>query len=214
MRVAGPVGFDLDLTLINSRPAIMAGWQAVADEFGVSIDLTEVDRRMGIKLEDEVAHWFPPASQADAVATYRRHYVRLAPTLTFPLPGAAEAIGAVRAAGERAVVVTAKQAVTVGPSLAAVGLDPDEVVAHVHGPEKGAALARLGAAVYVGDTPADMAAGRTGGAVPIGVPTGSFGRAELVAAGAQLVMDSLAEFAAWYAVFRHDLARESTPGGD
>jgi phosphoglycolate phosphatase len=214
MRVAGPVGFDLDLTLINSRPAIMAAWRAVADEFGVSIDLNEVDRRMGIRLEDEVAHWFPPARQTDAVASYRRHYVLVAPTLTFPLPGAADAIGAVRAAGERAVVITAKQAVTVRPSLDAVGLDLDEVVPHVHGPEKAAALARLGAAVYVGDTPADMAAGRTGGAVPIGVPTGSFGRAELVAAGAQLVMDSLAEFPAWYAVFRHDLARESGPRDD
>jgi phosphoglycolate phosphatase len=214
MRVAGPVGFDLDLTLINSRPAIMAAWQAVAHELGVTIDLDEVYRRMGIKLEDEVAYWFPLTSQADAAASYRRHYVRLAPTMTFPLPGAAEAIGAVRAAGERAVVVTAKHPVSVQPSLAAVGLEPDEVVAHVHGPEKAAVLARLGAAVYVGDTPADMAAGRAGGAVSVGVPTGSFGSAELVTAGAQLVLDSLAEFPEWYAVFRHDLARESGPGDD
>src|SRR5215467_3627310 len=124
MRVAGPVGFDLDLTLINSRPAIMAAWSAVAEELGVTIDLDEVDTRMGIKLEDEVAYWFPAADQEDAAAAYRRHYVRLAPTHTFPLPGAFEAIGAVRAAGERAVVVTAKHPVSVAPSLAAVGLDP------------------------------------------------------------------------------------------
>jgi phosphoglycolate phosphatase len=214
MRVAGPVGFDLDLTLINSRPAIMAAWQAVADELGVHIDLTEVDRRMGIKLEDEVAYWFPATSQADAAASYRRYYVRLAPTLTLPMAGADEALAAVRAAGERAVVVTAKHPVSVQPSLAAVGLQPDELFAHVHGPEKAAVLARLGAAVYVGDTPADMAAGRDGGAVPVGVPTGSFSPAELIAAGAQLVLDSLAEFPAWYAVFRHDLARESAPGDD
>jgi phosphoglycolate phosphatase len=214
MRVVGTVGFDLDLTLINSRPAIMAAWQAVGAELGVSIDLAEVDRRMGIKLEDEVAYWFPEISHTDAAASYRRHYVRLAPTMTFPLPGAAEALGAVRAAGERAVVVTAKHPMSVQPSLAAVGLEPDEVIAHVHGPEKAAVLARLGAAVYVGDTPADMAAGRAGGATPVGVPTGSFGPAQLVAAGAQLVLDSLAEFPTWYAVFRHDLARESGPGDD
>ncbi len=214
MRVAGPVGFDLDLTLINSRPAIMAAWQAVAEELGVRIDLTQIDQRMGIKLEDEVTYWFPTTSQAEAAASYRRHYVRLAPTLTFLLPGAVEAIAAVRAAGERAVVVTAKHPVSVRPSLAAVGLEPDEVIAHVHGPEKAAALSRLGAAVYIGDTPADMAAGRVGGAVPVGIPTGSFGRAELVEAGAQLVLDSLAEFPAWYAGFRHDLAKESAPGDD
>lgn len=212
MRVAGPVGFDLDLTLINSRPAIMAAWQAVASGLGVRIDLAEVDRRMGIKLEDEVAYWFPEARQADAVASYRRHYVQLAPTLTFPLPGSAEALGAVRAAGERTIVITAKHLVSVWPSLAAVGLQPDEVVAHVHGPEKAAVLARLSAAVYVGDTPTDMAAGQAGGAIAVGVPTGSFSPAELVAAGAQVVFGSLTEFPAWYAGFRHDRVRESRPG--
>jgi phosphoglycolate phosphatase len=212
MRVAGPVGFDLDLTLINSRPAIMATWQAVADELGVRIDLAEVDRRMGIKLEDEVAYWFAAADHADAADSYRRHYVSLAPTHTYLLPGAVEALAAVRSAGERAVVVTAKHPVSVQPSLAAVSLEPDEVVAHVHGPEKAAVLVRLGAAVYVGDTPADMTAGRDAGAVAVGVPTGSFSAAELVAAGARLVLDSLTEFPPWYAGFRHDLPRESRRG--
>lgn len=202
MRVAGPVGFDLDLTLINSRPAIMAAWSAVAEELEVSIDLDEVDQRMGIKLEDEVAYWFPAPDQGDAAASYRRHYIRLALELTVPLPGAAEALAAVRDAGERAVVVTAKHPVSVAPSLAAADLQPDEVFAHVHGPEKAAVLTSLGAAVYVGDTPADMVAGRTGGATPVGVPTGSFGAADLAEAGASVVLGSLAEFPAWYAGFR------------
>ena len=202
MRVAGPVGFDLDLTLINSRPAIMAAWSAVAEELAVSIDLDEVDRRMGIKLEDEVAYWFPAPDQSDAAASYRRHYVRLVPELTFLLPGAAEALASVRDAGERAVVVTAKHPVSVEPSLAAVGLQPDEVFAHVHGPEKAAVLASLGAAVYVGDTPADMVAGAAGGATAVGVPTGSFRAAELTEAGASEVLGSLADFPAWYASFR------------
>jgi phosphoglycolate phosphatase len=211
MRVAGPVGFDLDLTLINSRPAILAAWRAVADELGVSVDLAAVDQRMGIKLEDEVAYWFAAPDHAEAADSYRRHYVSLAPTHTFLLPGATEALAAVRNAGERAVVVTAKHPVSVQPSLTAVGLQPDEVFSYVHGPEKAAVLARLGAAVYVGDTPADMAAGRDGGAVPVGVPTGSFPRAALLAAGAQVVFGSLAEFPPWYAGFRHDQSRERGP---
>ena len=202
MRVAGPVGFDLDLTLINSRPAIMAAWSAVAEELRVTIDLAEVDTRMGIKLEDEVAYWFPAAEREAAAASYRRHYIRLTPKLTFLLPGAAQAVASVRHAGERAVVITAKHPVSVEPSLAAVGLQPDEVFAYVHGPEKAAVLQRLGAAVYVGDTPADMAAGVEGGAAAVGVPTGSFGSAELAGAGASVVLGSLAEFPVWYAGFR------------
>jgi phosphoglycolate phosphatase len=204
MPAAGPVGFDLDLTLINSRPAIMASWSAVADELGVRIDLDEVDTRMGIKLEEEVSYWFPADGRQSAADSYRRHYVRLAPAMTLPLPGAAEALSAVRLAGERAVIITAKHPVSVAPSLAAVALVADEVFAHVHGPEKAAVLASIGAAAYVGDTPADMAAARDGGAVAVGVPTGSFGAAELMASGAHVVLGSLVEFPSWYAGFRDD----------
>lgn len=210
MRKAGPVGFDLDLTLINSRPAIMAAWSAVSDELGVKIDLAEVDQRMGIKLEDEVSHWFPADGRQAAADSYRRHYVRLTPALTFLLPGSAEALAAVRRTGERTVIVTAKHPISVQPSLDAVGLAADEVFTHVHGPEKAVVLARLGAAVYVGDTPADMAAGLAAGAVPVGVPTGSFTPAQLTTAGAAVVLGSLADFPAWYAGFRDDLSEEGT----
>jgi phosphoglycolate phosphatase len=208
MGKAGPVGFDLDLTLINSRPAIMAAWSAVAGELGVRIDLADVDQRMGIKLEDEVAYWFPAADHEHAAASYRRHYVRLAQGLTTLLPGAGEAIAAVRRAGERAVIITAKHLVSVRPSLDAVGLLADDVFPHVHGPEKAAVLARLGAAVYVGDTPADMAAALRGGAAAVGVPTGSFDSAELQASGAQVVLGSLLDFPSWYASFRGDPSEE------
>jgi phosphoglycolate phosphatase len=208
MTVAGPVGFDLDLTLINSRPAIMAAWSAVAEELGVVINLAEVDTRMGIKLEDEVSYWFPADDQQAATDSYRRHYVRLAPTMTFPLPGAAEAVAAVRDAGERAVIITAKHPISVQPSLDAVDLDADEIFTHVHGPEKAAVLARIGAAVYVGDTPTDMAAARAGGALGVGVPTGSFDATELAASGAQIVLGSLLEFPSWYASFRSAALRD------
>ena len=85
---AGPVGFDLDLTLIDSRSAILAAWVAVAAETGVHIGLDDVDARLGIKLEDEVAYWFPAAEQVSAAACYRRHYLKLAASLTTLLPGA------------------------------------------------------------------------------------------------------------------------------
>lgn len=202
LSLAGPVGFDLDLTLIDSQPAILAAWAMVARETGVRIDLDSVTSRLGIKLEDEAAYWFP-AGQRDAAADiYRRHYLRLGPELTTPLPGAGEALAAVRAAGERAIIITAKHSVSVGPSLTAAGLEADEVYTHVYGPEKAAVLTRLGAAVYVGDAPADMGAAATAGAHAVGVSTGSFGAAELIAAGAGVVLDSLLEFPPWYAASR------------
>jgi len=194
-----PVGFDLDMTLIDSRRAIMASFAAVAADTGVPIDPAAVDSRLGIKLEDELAFWFPADQVAPAMRIYREHYLRLAGPLTTVLPGAREAMAAVRAAGARAVVITAKYELTARLSLDGVGLAPDELFTDAHGPEKAAVLAGLGAAAYVGDTPADMAAAVQARAHAIGVTTGSFAARELRAAGADLVLASLAEFPVRYA---------------
>ena len=194
-----PVGFDLDMTLIDSRQAIIASFAGVAADTGVPIDPAAVDRRLGIKLEDELAYWFPADQVPPAVRIYREHYLRLGGPLTSVLPGAREALAAVRAAGARAVVITAKYELTARLSLDGVGLAADEIFADVHGPQKAAVLAGLGAGVYVGDTPADMAAAVQAGARAVGVTTGSFTDRELAAAGADLVLASLADFPALYA---------------
>ena len=194
----GPVGFDLDMTLIDSRPAILAAFERLARDTGTAIDLAAVDRRLGIKLEDELVFWYPPDQRAAAAAGYRRHYVRLAEQMTTALPGALAALAAVRAAGQRAVIITAKHEVSVQPSLKAAGIAADEVYTFVHGPEKAAVLRRLNAAVYVGDSPPDMTAAVAAGARAVGVATGSFSRDDLAGAGADPVLDSLAGFPAWY----------------
>jgi len=192
----------------------MAAWRAVAEETGVRIDLAQVDSRMGIKLEDEVAYWFPAAAIETAAATYRRHYVALLPRLTTLLPGALASIAAVRNRGQRAAIVTAKHLISAEPSLAAVGLVPDELFTYVHGSEKAEVLTRLAALAYVGDTPADMTAARQAGAVAVGVPTGSFSAAQLREAGADVVFASLQEFPAWYAGLAIDPTEESVADGD
>jgi phosphoglycolate phosphatase len=194
----GPVGFDLDMTLINSRPAILASFAEVARETATAIDLDAVDRRLGIKLDDELAFWFPPEQGAEAAEIYRRHYVGLAERMTTALPGAHEALAAVRAAGQRVVIITAKHPISVGPSLRAVGLSADELFTLVHGPEKAAVLRRLKATAYVGDTPPDMAAAVQAGVRAVGVATGSFSGEDLAGAGAEVVLDSLDGFPAWY----------------
>jgi phosphoglycolate phosphatase len=194
----GPVGFDLDMTLIDSRSAILASFGGLARDTATAIDLDAVDSRLGLKLEDELAFWYPPDQLAAAAATYRRHYLRLAEQMTTVLPGAHEALAAVRAAGQRAVIITAKHMVSVEPSLKAVGLEADEVFSFVHGPEKAAVLRRLQAAAYVGDSPPDMAAAVDAGVRAVGVATGSFSVDDLTLAGADVVLGSLAEFPGWY----------------
>ena len=198
----GPVGFDLDMTLIDSRPAILAAFTGLAQDTTTAIDLAAVDSRLGIKLEDELAFWYPPDQAAAAAAIYRRHYVPLAEQMTTALPGAHEALATVRAAGERVVIITAKHQVSVEPSLKAAGICADEVFTSVHGPQKAAVLRRINAAAYVGDSPPDMAAAVTAGVRAVGVATGSFSGDDLARAGADTVLDSLAGFPAWYRTVR------------
>ena len=128
------------MTLIDSRRAILASFAGVAADTGVAIDPAGVTSRLGIKLEAELAYWFPPGEIAEAVRVYRAHYLRLAAPLTSPLPGAAEALAAVRAAGAPTVVITAKYELTARLSLEGVGLSADELFADAHGPEKAAIL--------------------------------------------------------------------------
>ena len=92
MSTSRVVGFDLDMTLIDSRRAILGSFAAVGAEKGVAIDPAGVDRRLGIKLEDELIHWFGPADIPAAVASYRRHYAELAGERTLIMPGAREEI--------------------------------------------------------------------------------------------------------------------------
>ncbi len=157
-----------------------------------------MDRRLGIKLDDELAFWFPPGQVAAAAEAYRRHYVMLAEQLTTVLPGAHEALAAVRAAGQRVVIITAKHPISVEPSLRATGLSADELFTLVHGPEKAAVLRTIQAVAYVGDTPPDMAAAVQAGVRAVGVTTGSFTGPDLSGAGAEVVLDSLTGFPGWY----------------
>jgi phosphoglycolate phosphatase len=191
---ARPVGFDLDMTLIDSRRGILASFAAFAAETGVPVDLDAVDRRLGIKLEDELAYWLPAGQIEEGIRVYRKHYVRLAVDLTTILPGARESLAAVRATGARVLVITAKIESSAWLSLDGVGLRPDSLFGDVHGLEKAAVLSAEGASVYVGDTPADMTAALAAGAHSVGVTTGSFTGEELRAAGAATVLDSLTGF--------------------
>jgi phosphoglycolate phosphatase len=199
------VGFDLDMTLIDSRPAIMAAWRALATETGAQIDLEDINARLGVRLEDELSYWYAAADIAPAAAAYRRHYVQLAGASTSVMPGAHEALACVRAAGSSSAIITAKHEVSVTPCLDVTGLQADHIFTFVHGPQKADVLRRIGAAVYVGDTPADMTAAAEAGTRGLGVATGSYPPESLFEAGAVAVVTSLIDFPAWYTSLRATL---------
>jgi uncharacterized protein len=193
------VGFDLDMTLIDSRPGIGAVWHALAKETGVAVDVDLVTSRLGPPLDEELAEWFP-AEQVPALGDrFRELYPSLAIAPTLALPGAREAVDAVRAHGGRVVVVTAKYEPNARLHLEHLGIEVDEVVGWHWGPAKGEALRERGASIYVGDHLGDVHGARVAGAFSVGVATGPIPADELAAAGADAVLPDLTGFPDWLA---------------
>ncbi|RVU21428.1 HAD family hydrolase [Streptomyces antnestii] len=194
----GPtVGFDLDMTLIDSRPGIHATYRALSAETGVPIDADAAVRRLGPPLEEELVRWFPENRIQEAGDRYREIYPEYAIQPTLALPGAREAVDAVRAFGGRAIVVTAKHEPNAKLHLAHLGIEPDEVIGWLWAEAKGTALREHGASVYVGDHTGDVRGARSAGALSVAVATGPCDAAELRAAGADVVLADLTGFPAW-----------------
>ena len=191
------VGFDLDMTLIDSRPGIHACYVALAERTGTYIDADLAITRLGPPLADELINWFP-ADELPAMADlYREMYPSIAIAATPAMPGAPEAIAAVRAAGGRAIVVTAKYEPNAKLHLTHLGIDADAVIGNLWAEQKAEALREEGASVYVGDHVGDVRGARTAEALSVAVATGPCDADELRAAGADIVLGDLTEFPRW-----------------
>ncbi|MFD9539164.1 HAD family hydrolase [Streptomyces sp. NPDC060022] len=194
---APTVGFDLDMTLIDSRPGIKANYLALSAETGVPIDADLVVSRLGPPVEDELANWFPADAVAATADRYREIYPQHAITPTFAMSGAREAIEAVQALGGRAIVVTAKYEPSAKLHLAHLGIAPDAVIGRLWAEAKAEALVEHGAHVYVGDHTGDVRGARAANALAVGVTTGPCDAEELRRAGADVILPNLTEFPAW-----------------
>jgi phosphoglycolate phosphatase len=78
-----------------------------------------------------------------------------------------------------------------------LGMAVDALAGDRYAEGKAAAIAEFAVTTYVGDHVADMAAARAAGVPGVGVPTGPCSAADLTAAGATVVLDTLAGLPAW-----------------
>ncbi|MGW0699511.1 HAD family hydrolase [Streptomyces sp. NPDC002867] len=191
------VGFDLDMTLVDSRPGIHAAFRALSAETGVWIDADLAITRLGPPLEQELAHWFPDELIQETADRYREIYPEHAIAPSLAMPGAREAVEAVQELGGRAIVVTAKHEPNAKLHLAHLGIAPDEVVGWLWAEAKAEALREHGASVYVGDHIGDVRGARVAGALSVAVPTGPCDADELRGAGADVILDDLTAFPDW-----------------
>lgn len=193
------VGFDLDMTLIDPRPGMVAAMNALGAESGLPLDGEHFAANLGPPLDDILRGFEAPEERIPAlVDRFRALYPAMVVPITVALPGAAAALRAVRAAGGRTLVVTGKYGPNAQLHVDALGLEVDELVGELWSTQKAGALLAHGAQAYVGDHAGDIRGALAANAIPVGVTTGPCGREELLAEGAEVVFASLAEFPDWF----------------
>ena len=191
------VGFDLDMTLIDSRPGMAAVIRELNAETGYQIDTDSVAAHLGPPLDQLIAPWVPAEDRDALIVRFRELYPlhAIAPTGVFD--GARAALEEVRVRGGRAIVITGKYGPNAALHLKHLDLRYDSLTGASWAEGKTSALREAGATAYVGDHPADMLSAKAADAVAVGVPTGGASAADLVDAGADVVLDSLVEFPGW-----------------
>ncbi|GGB42890.1 hydrolase [Flexivirga endophytica] len=187
------VGFDLDMTLVDSRQGIVDCMQRTLRTRGVTATEQQLWPLIGAPLLDNLALFLPDDQVEDAATDYRADYLVQAIEVTVLLPGARDLVDAIHAAGGKVLVVSAKNPAAVQAVLEHVGITPDIVVGDLFGHDKAGPLSEHHATAYIGDHSGDMHAAGTAGVRAVGVTTGPTDAAALLAAGADVVVDDLAE---------------------
>lgn len=193
---APTVGFDLDMTLVDTSAAMAVALRAVARELQVDIDVEACVRASGEPLREHLVRWVPAERMPEAMTVLAEAFVREGVLKARALPGARALLSRIRKGGGRVVVVTTRRERIAQVCLRRAGLSADAVVGGLDPAEKAEALRGSGAGWYVGDHPLDMAAAVSAGIPGIGVATGFHTEDALSAAGATFVLPNLATDAA------------------
>lgn len=191
------VGFDLDMTLIDTVVGFAATLDALGAELGVEFPTAELTSNLGPPLDLLLEPHLDADQIGPAADRFRQIYPDHAITPTPAFPGVADALAAVRRHDGRIILVTGKHTPNAQLHVDHLALDVDVVEGRVWGAGKGEVLRRHGAHVYVGDHVHDVEGAREAGIISVSVLTGGCAREELEAAGTDVVLADLSQFPAW-----------------
>jgi pyrophosphatase PpaX len=199
---------DWDGTLVDSREALLRSYHEVTSAvLGAPFPVTAQDRARILPLRGTESFQLlsddPKVVQALADG-FHAAYLRIAAQVVRPYPGARELLIDLRAAGVSTAVVTSKTGARLKRDVQLCDLEGavdvvvngDDVVCAKPDPEAVLlALSRLDAApadaVMIGDSPADVVAGRSAGTATIGLTHGLHTKEELEHAGPDQIVDDL-----------------------
>ena len=198
--------FDLDGTLVDTVPFILASVRHAFDGYGLCPTDAQWVAGIGTPLRTQLSSFARREEDVEPLLVryrtfWREHHDRM----TRPFPGAVEVVRALRARGHPVGVVTAKVEEGARRTLRHVGLI--EEVGAVIGADSCArckpdplpvqvALERLGRAageaLLLGDSTHDIVAGRAAGVVTVAALWGACGADVLRAAGPDFTLETIA----------------------
>jgi pyrophosphatase PpaX len=199
--------FDLDGTLIDSIGLLLECMQFAFADRARKPTTAEWVAGIGTPLRTQLAEWCDGPEDVEAMVGRYRDYQDLhLERLTTPFPGVLDTMRWARAEGFPTALVTSKGKGMTKRSLDHVGLGQsfdavvtfEETTRHKPLPDPVfLALERLGAspdrALFVGDSPHDMHAGRAAGVKTAAALWGPFSRNELAVASPDFWMASFGE---------------------
>ena len=210
----GALLFDLDGTLVDTVGRRVEGWQAAFAEIGIAADRDRIAALIGSdgkRLAREVSRAAGHRLAEDVIARVDRRAGALFSALNHdpdPLPGAAKLLRALLDGPLPFAIATSSLGAQVMASVDALRLPHRPPIVdgeHVEHAKPAPDLLLLAAermgtpperCWYVGDAVWDFLACRAVGMTGVAVPTGAAGADELLAAGADVALDSLDELAA------------------
>ncbi len=206
---------DIDGTLVQSNWLHAEAWQVAFGAMGIHLELEELRRQIG-KGGDELIPVFVPWWRREAVEeplkTFRKHiFQHDLRHKVQPLLGVRDLLQRTRAAGIKVALASssAKDDLEVLKGIAGIEDLIDEQTsaddtdrAKPHPDIFSAALKKLGLkaseCIALGDTPYDAESAGKAGIRTIGVTTGGWSKAELMAAGCVEAYDGAAELLAGF----------------
>jgi HAD superfamily hydrolase (TIGR01549 family) len=196
--------FDIDGTLVDSTYHHAIAWQRAFARHDITIPLWRVHRTIGMggdKLVAEVAGEDVEERLGDDLRDeWREEYVAIKSEVA-PLPGAAELVHRLAGAGYLVALASSGDPEFADETLDDLGIRDDVSVLKTSDDVDGSkpdpdlvevTLEALGSsrAVLIGDTPYDVESAGRAGLKCIGLRSGGYSEAELVEAGAALVVDA------------------------
>ena len=185
--------FDFDGTLADTTATILRTYHRTIDELHAE-ERTDAELRatIGFPLKEGFRHLYPGYTDAqldECVVTYRRIFNEYKKELVPQLfPGVVETLDKLAMDGMVMTIASSRSRESLvefgGPSKA----DPAPVLQTL-----AELRCKADECIVVGDMPVDIAMGRGAGCHCVGVSYGNSSRAGLTAAGADIVIDTMAE---------------------